>query len=312
MIERIAEYLSVPVDVVERGLKNKAKKIVFAKKSGGNRVAYHPSPELRMLQSWLCAEVFSLFPVSGISMAYRHGFSILDNAKLHKNSNYFVRVDIKDFFKSIKYSDLEIVMVENKDVLPEFALTEEFMREIVDVCCFLGQDRFLPIGYVTSPMISNAVMKGFDDSLASAVASHDLLKSGVLTRYADDFVFSCKEKGSCKVFLEIFNDFVLGSFSPIISVNERKTCFMSKKGGGAIITGLLVNGDGNVVLKRSLRDKIRLFLGLQKKGVLSQEDCKSLLGYISFVRHVDPNFFTKISFKYHDVIDSLGAFNGGA
>ena len=73
IIDVIAKDLNVPVPVVLEGLKRpfkNYKKICIKKRSGGVRVAYHPAVELKMIQAWLVSEVFSIFPISDIAMAY--------------------------------------------------------------------------------------------------------------------------------------------------------------------------------------------------------------------------------------------------
>lgn len=308
IIDVIAKDLNVPVPVVLEGLKRpfkNYKKICIKKRSGGVRVAYHPAVELKMIQAWLVSEVFSIFPISDIAMAYIKNKSILDNARKHRGSDYFVRIDIKDFFESIRFSDLEGVVRSSKGIFPDFVLDKNFLNDIVLHSCFVDSGKKMPVGYLTSPSISNIVMKKFDDSLVYAVASDPLLKSGVITRYADDFVFSSVKKGACRHFVNIFNKALSECCSPKLVVNKEKTMFMSRKGGRAIVTGLLINGNGNIVLTRSLRDRIRLLLSLREKGSLCEDDKLALAGYLSFVKHVDPSFFTKISFRHHAIMKNI-------
>lgn len=121
IIDKMSEDLYVPKKLIDDALKDpwRSCKIIKIKKRNGRgyRTVYHPSVGLKMIQSWLGGVIFSKLPVSSIASAYLKGRSILDNANAHKRFNYMIRVDIKDFFESIKLDDLICVMRRNKSFL---------------------------------------------------------------------------------------------------------------------------------------------------------------------------------------------------
>ena len=116
------------------------------------------------------------------SFAYKKGVSVKDCAECHKNSISFLKFDIHRFFNSIEKSKLI------KKVIKEFdldAIYEEQIAMILDTCFVEGK---LPIGLITSPVLSDIYMRNFDEEFASELGS-----SYIYTRYADDILISCCE-----------------------------------------------------------------------------------------------------------------------
>ena len=73
---------------------------------GEFRTIAHPARELKFVQRWLIKRVLCTLPVHSAAMAYRKDTSILDNAVQHAKHRYLLKMDIQDFFPSIKPSDL--------------------------------------------------------------------------------------------------------------------------------------------------------------------------------------------------------------
>ena len=55
----------------------------------------------------------------GVAMAYRAGRSIRQNAARHVRNNYLLKIDFRDFFPSIRKSDVLRVLTEHAVVLRE-------------------------------------------------------------------------------------------------------------------------------------------------------------------------------------------------
>lgn len=305
IINKISEDINVPeeyiIDAIEKSHYN-YKIIKIKKKSGGYRKALQPSPNLKIIQQWILFNVLKTLPVSNISTAFGKGDSILKNARMHAESDFSIRIDIKDFFNSIKATDLIIKIEKNKDI--DVLYKSDGFAELLKKSCFDPGMR-LPIGYLTSPTISNAVMFDIDNKLAHEARNKSEYGNSVITRYADDFVFSTDKKGACKIFLENFKHIIYKEDSPILRVNEEKTRVMSKRGGAMVITGLLINNDGLVRATKKYRDQFRLLIKLYHQGRLKESEFETLKGHISFIQNIDPVLFTKMAFKYHADIDNL-------
>ena len=262
-----------------------------------------PSAELKPVLGWLDAKLFCKLRISDIATAFRRGCSILDNARAHKDSAFAVRIDLTNFFPSIRSADLDLVLKSVPTKLPEWGCNTETMK-LIRQACFDKHDR-LPIGYLTSPRIANAVMFEIDTKLIHSISDREVFGDAVLTRYADDFVFSTNKRGACKKFVEEIARVLNDSASPRLVMNENKTRFMSRQGGSTLITGLRVKEDSEIGVHPKYRDHIRLLMKLYAIEKLKIDDVQRLRGHLAFIEHADPGLFTRLSFKYYEQISKL-------
>ena len=303
----IGDQMRVPTALIESALRLahvRYKKINVPKRSGGYRTIVQPAAELKLVHAWLEAEVLSRLPLSSVASAFRRGSSIVNNAAVHRNSLYSVRVDIKDFFHSINCADLIRVVLARRSELPSFVVDSQF-SELIRQACFDRNDR-LPIGYPTSPSIANSVMYGIDTSLMHQItADANLFGNARLTRYADDFVFSTDRPGACREFVRALEKLLAGVASPRLRLNTRKTRFMSRRGGSTLVTGLRINQEGLLRVHANYRDHVRLLLKHFAAGELAPDDVPRLVGHLAFVEHDDPRLFTRLSVRYFEEIARL-------
>jgi RNA-directed DNA polymerase len=308
IIELIAQTLQLPVDGVQRSIAQapyRTKKFTIEKRSGGRRVILQPSAQVKPILYWLQATIFDKLPIHPIATAFRTGVSILDNASAHKGSLYSVRLDIEKFFPSIRAFDACTAIFRSHELLPTWVKTDEAVQ-IISKACF-DRNGQLPIGYTTSPSIANAVMYPIDLKLAETISQFEKFGNAVLTRYADDFVFSTDRAGACNDFVSLLTSTLGENKTPKLSLNLAKTRFMSRMGGSTLITGLRVNNEGNVVVHPSYRDHVRLLLKLFHEARIKNEDIPKLIGHLAHVQNVDPAFFTRLSSKYFVDIQRLRA-----
>jgi RNA-directed DNA polymerase len=307
LIDLISGDLQVPVDFLDDTISqahNKIIKIKIKKRNGEYRIAWQPSTELKLIQTWLNFRLFSLLPVSDIAMAFVKDRSILDNAKAHCKSKYSIRIDMSSFFQSIVSADLVNVLHDQKNTIPPVFMLQESI-DIIRTTCFDSNGR-LPIGYPTSPSIANCVMYRLDLDLIQDI-SFDVARFGsaIVTRYADDFVFSTDKKGACAEFFKYLSVKLDKITSPRLKINNKKTRFMSKGGGSTLITGLRVGADGGISIHADHRDHIRLLLKHFRSGKLKTEDKEKLRGHLAFIKHADPSLYTKLAYKFYNEIEKL-------
>ncbi|CAE6710731.1 retron St85 family RNA-directed DNA polymerase [Paraburkholderia aspalathi] len=291
-------------DVVRQG-PSRVKTLRIKKSTPGKfRVISRPSAELEILQRWLVLRFFEKMEIHESAMAFRRGRSILTNAEVHAQSRFFVRVDFSNFFPSIRYADFAFALGKSTELAYLFKEYSDIGNFIQRIC--FDSNLKLPIGYISSPVISNAVMFEFDARLENIVAANgEDLGSARVTRYADDIVFSTDKKGGCTKFVEILRSLVKSWASPSLSINEDKTNFSSSSGGSAIVTGLRICSDNHITVTREYKDEIRLMLSLLVKNSLRPEDLSKLKGHLNYVRHVAPAFFSTLCAKYTSVIAEL-------
>jgi len=304
--EKICQDLKVGEQFVNNLLINSSRNYILfkiPKNNGGYRIVAHPINKLKMLQYWLIQNIFQNMTVSDKAFAYQGNLSILDNAKYHSKNKYFLKLDLKDYFLSIRSEDFIYYLREwHNRINPNWPLNHEAISLISD-SCFLKNGK-LPMGFCSSPIISNIVMYRFDQSVEALLVNNDM-QHVKYSRYADDITLSMNEKGLSKEIYSMVKVLIESTLSPNIQLNDAKTKFVSAKGGSAIVTGLRITCEQKVTLHKKIKDKVRLYLSLYRKDVLSKDDFTKLLGYLSFVRHTEPDFYSKLQLKYFAEIAKL-------
>ena len=308
---KIASDLDVPQDLIKEALsvaRTHVKKFDIKKRNGKPRTILQPSKKLKTIQYWLILNVFNNLPVHEAAIAYREGISILHNAKRHRNNRYFLKMDFKDFFPSIKWADL-LPIIESwyKESNIDWELNED-AKYLIRHTCFYHND-ILPIGYPSSPVISNAVMYPVDINISRLVSDSEKYGNAIYTRYSDDIVISTDKKGACRLLLSDFKILIGKTSSPNISINNNKTKIGSSTGGSASVTGLKICSNGHITLHRKHKDHIRLLLSLYKKGMLEPDEHTSLLGHLAYAHYTAPDFYTKLQNKFFKEIESLRALS---
>lgn len=148
----------------------------ITKKNGKKREINMPWKLLADIQKRIYKYILCDASVSECAAAYAKGRSIHDATVKHIGQPILVKLDIKSFFESI---DFETV----KDVFLSLGFDKYQTLTLANFCCYKGR---LPQGTSTSPMISNLVMREFDDHLSNYCLKQDIK----YTRYSDDMLFS--------------------------------------------------------------------------------------------------------------------------
>lgn len=135
--------------------------------------------------------------INNCAVGFREGRSYLNFLEPHSVSYYFLRVDIKNFFHSIdeellRKSFLMYFKNECIDSEKKQTLISSFINLVtINVTSSMGNidctgKRIVPVGFSTSPFISNIVFRNIDIILQKLCSIHGI----TYTRYADDLLFS--------------------------------------------------------------------------------------------------------------------------
>ena len=275
------------------------------KRKGGFRSIASPKPKMRKAQQWILDKVLSKIPTHEAAMAFQPGKSIADNANFHLNAEILIRIDLKDFFPSLKFGRVKGLFKSfgyNEGVATMFALMcTDALRlsaklEGKQYFVALG-DRYLPQGACTSPAITNLICRKLDNRLSKL---SDKLE-WKYTRYADDMVFSSPDK-------EADLKHVLGLSKKIIgeenfTVHPDKTMVM-RGHQRQTVTGVVVNNNEIRISRRDIRN-FRAFLHQYEqngKEAMTQKLGKDATaygrGYLAFVHMINPAQAEKFKEKY--------------
>lgn len=169
-------------DIVVRHIrtKNKVRKILTYRSDDCELKKQH-----RVINNFLNER----FIPSIFSKGYVKGRSIFNNALSHMYNDYFIMFDIKDFFPHICHKQLSDKLFREINLINDNQITKKECNDIIEACSV--NSRGLPLGFITSPILSNIYLKEFDCILYGKLKSINL-PNIIYTRYADDIVVSFK------------------------------------------------------------------------------------------------------------------------
>jgi len=279
---------------ISNNIENNYKIYKIKKRNGKYRSIYEPTSLLKNIQKQILVNILNNKIISKYAKAYHKGISLKDNAIPHINKDTILKLDIKDFFESISFSDIY------NSCFP----IEYFPKSVGMLLTYLcTYDEHLTQGAPTSAYISNLVMKDFDEILGAWCEEKDI----AYTRYSDDMTFS-------------------GNFNPTeIIVKVRKMLYklglklnndkvhVVNKSSSQNVTGIVVNKKAQVCSKyrKDIRQEIYY---IRKYGLIShlehykyKQDSKvylnSLYGRILYVLQINNN---DLEFrKYKQYIENL-------
>lgn len=241
MTEKIAIDLcldSTYVSSVVRRSKFYYRDYYIDKRDGGKRKISQPSPELKTLQYWVVNNILTRFSISNSAYAYQKGSSIKKHAQFHQNSKHIFHTDICKFFQSITYEHLYSILMSKPEVFKELNIDLDSIETIRDICF---RENSLCIGTVSSPIISNIIMFGFDVKMQEYCKKNHLKYS----RYADDIYLSSNS------YIDVTHvDFLSSTLIDFcFKINKNKTYFSSPKYCRKV-TGLVIATDSSITIGR--------------------------------------------------------------
>ena len=277
---------------------------ILAKRWGQVRLIESPKPRLKQLQRIVLNEFIERIPPHEAAHGFRKGRSITSFAAGHVGRRVVLRLDLRDFFATIRFgwvaalfrtvgypetvADLLAGLCTNAapgDVWDQAGLkpADPESREVR----WRYAERHLPQGAPTSPALANLCAYRLDCRLAKLAET----AGAVYTRYADDLAFS-GDVG----FVRSIKRFRIHVAATILEegfrLQDRKTRIM-RRGVRQRLVGLVVNEHLNIPradfdrLKATLTNCIRLGPNSQNRS--GHPDFHGHLdGRVSYVEMVDP------------------------
>lgn len=155
------------------------------------------SSEIKKVQESILKEFLCLIEINSAATAFRKDYSYLNFLEPHRYGYHFLRLDISSFFHSIRYDDLKSIfsvyfkdepILENSTInlLDLFLSYVTFSVPNTSSNVSFRGHKILPIGFITSPAISNIFFRAIDIQIQEFCQS----KGVVYSRYADDMLFS--------------------------------------------------------------------------------------------------------------------------
>ncbi|MBR2460560.1 MAG: RNA-directed DNA polymerase [Clostridia bacterium] len=256
------------------------RRVLIPKKDGTYRNLSVPDAPLKRIQRAINEKLLVYEPISRYATAYRIASGIRNNALPHIGMPKVLKLDIKGFFDSVTYS-----LVKERVFRKE--KYSEPVRVLLTILCYYKD--VLPQGAPTSPVITNIVMREFDEVIGEWCG-----KKGIAyTRYCDDMTFSGDfDEKEVKAFvageLKKQGFFLNAQKTVVATAAKRQT-----------VTGVVVNKKANVSseYRREIRKEVffcqkygvaehieRLGLDVDTKNYL-----RKLLGRINYVLQISPD-----------------------
>ncbi len=290
LLGRTPEYLASVINANSKHYRD----FKIPKKSGSYRVISAPYPALMECQYWIYQNILRKIKIHPAAHGFTFKKSIITNAKLHLDQEHFLKMDMKDFFPSIKINKIITVF-------KSLGYSHRVSFYLSAICCINDE---LPQGAPTSPILSNIIAKTLDGRLLKFAKKFELK----YTRYADDIAFS--GSNITVKHLEYVTKIIIQCG---FEVNESKTILQQNK-GKRILTGISISGSNLKIpknYKRKLKqevyfiNKFGIISHIRKMKIRNPAYLKTIIGKLNFWLVVEPdNQFAKKSLenllKIHD------------
>lgn len=264
--------------------------------NGKRRTFYIPSPTLKFIQYQVMSIILNKISVSESAHAYTKGKSIKSNVLAHANSKHFYQTDIVSFFPNIKTQMVKESLLQNWPLKNDSKI--EDIELTLKITCPFGH---LDLGSPTSPILSNIVMKNFDYDLLSQLRKDNY--KIIYTRYSDDITISSESRLSRNIEYTVHNLLLKYGFKK----NNKKTKIVELK-EFIKITGIYLYADGKITVGTKFKKNLKHYLYLLINENKSKKTKEQILGMLSFLRDIEPDYYQKMVLKYSINHSNLIAF----
>ena len=218
------------------------------------REIVQPSERLKRVLHFLAKNVFDYGCIADdVVFSYRKGVNVRDAVLPHSKNKFFFQTDIANFFGSItkplvrKSIDSGLESVPISDI-----------HEYVDVILNLvSYKNGLPLGFPTSPAISNMCLLDFDKELLIQANQLD----ANYTRYADDIILSANNEEVLRQLAIRVGGLLQEFVGEEIKLNQTKTRYL-QQGQKVKLLGLVVLPNGQISIDRADKIEIETLLHL--------------------------------------------------
>ena len=273
------------------------------KKNGKERLIVAPNDELKDIQNQI-KELFEilleeydasnkackvsgekvLFKPKDYSFAYETNKSIKDNALMHADGKYFLKLDLRKFFQSISKTTLNVflytVVYKYVPTLRYKSLFKSMIESITNICIYKDG---LATGSPASPVISNFIMRNLDYQIIAYLKRREIEDNCKYnySRYADDIVIS-SDKYIPK---EIKKKVKSILFQKNLKINQEKTKYQTNKQKN-VVTGLIITPEGKVTVGQKRKKKIKkmMYTYNKDKRIYSFEEIN---GQLAFIKEIE-------------------------
>ncbi len=273
-------------------IKNKTRTIVTYESN-------HVGNELRYFHGEIANHLLSILPTSKFSFAYKEGLNTKMCLECHIGNTFFVKYDVNKYFESITMSSIKekistYIVTQFKTRFNRIVYYRDYKnrvaKDIQDMIRPLFYRYKLPIGYTTSPKLSDFYLFEMDEEMGR-------IDGVTYTRYADDILLSSNDKDALRAASEKLMSLLSREK---LTINKKKTRFGSLNHIDDSFRFLGVNlvkrGNGEYELTISNRyivETSKLFCSY----VASRKDkyrLEEITGRINYIKSVSEKSFLRL------------------
>ncbi|MEP4487172.1 MAG: reverse transcriptase domain-containing protein [Halioglobus sp.] len=264
-----------------------------------DRVVYRPSRKYKRYLRFLNSFIFDFASVnSEVAFGYRKGKNSVSALEPHASNKYFFLSDIDKFFDRASSSNVASIID-----------TKVSNSPIEDICDYrsrilemVTKDDRIPVGYPTSPPISNAHLYEFDNAIQAHCLDHQLIYS----RYSDDIIISTDDKDKLENIEQLVTS-CLHEFAGLnFNLNPEKTVTLHR-GNKIKVLGLVLLPNGRITIDRRKKSRFETLFHYYINDREKYNDCLEAFfrGNVSLVRgqfnhvnSIEPEYTDKLRRKY--------------
>ena len=257
--------------------KEKYKTFSIDKKDGTKREINAPVLSVKLIQKWILTNILYKIKVSPYSYGFKageKGSPLVKCAEKHKNNLYILKIDLKNFYPSIKREKVYYTFL-------DLGYNSSISNLLTNACI---HNEKLPQGAVTSPYLANLICRNMDYRISGYCNKRDI----IYTRYADDLTFSCDNRDALHKIVHTINRIIKDEG---FMMNEKKTLFMTPKCKKNIL-GVTVN-DNLLKAPKEMKRMVRSMIHYQV-ATGDYTDIEKIRGYISYIDSIENNFKAKM------------------
>lgn len=269
------------------------------------RTIYRPSKKLKAYHAFLNSFLFEhLSTNQNVAFAYRKGANPHHALAPHANGRAFFQTDLVKFFDSITTPLIRRSIPDDGTPIVDLADHIERILEMTTI-----EDR-LPIGFSTSPALSNACLKQFDDAFEAHCRDHGL----VYSRYADDILVSADDRTKLEGIDHVLAAALTHELGPGFHLNAGKSK-LTTIGRKVKALGMVILPSGQISIDMGTKKKVEYqlhFFTKDRTRLLEifkhdmEAGLQQLAGHISHINAADPAYLEKLRKKYGaTVVDSF-------
>lgn len=228
--------------------------------------------------------------------------SIYEAIYLHKNSKYFFKTDIQNFFNSIDKALIKNTIKNNIDKVPVIDINN-YLDNMINLITY---NNILPVGFITSPKLSNIILSLFDNEIEIYCKKNDI----VYTRYSDDLIFSSNNQVLLQDLKNVIQTTLKELYGDKFRLNDRKTIFLDKTKKLSFL-GIVITPEGHITVDKNLKENIKQLIYFYKNDKIKYQNHlekyydgsqSKAYGKLNYIYEVDKSFIRYLRKKYGNYI----------